>query len=573
MMALSKRNDEPERASRPYDKGRDGFVFGEGAGVLVLESARARGGARGDGSTPRSPAPGITSDGHHIAQPDPDGRRRDRARCAFALEDAGVTPGRHRAPQRARHLDAAGRRRRGQRHPRRARRRVDHVAVSATKSMTGHLLGAAGAVESIATVLALHHRTAPPTINLDDPDDDVDLDVVSGEPRAPLPGRRHRRPLNNSFGFGGHNVALALPERVVTARAQPAVRRRTTVDPRNPKVRLAALFDPGSFTTITAEDDSGMLAGDRPDRRHAGGRLRSDPTVQGGAMGVGRLQGRSSPRTPARWPTAARSSGCGTPAAPGCARASLSLHAVGEVFAIMTRASGRIPQISVVLGAAAGGAAYGPALTDIVILGPAGRVFVTGPDVVRSVTGEDVDMERLGGPEPHGRRSGVVHVTTDTEAEALGAARTIAPLLGAAGRRSATVDDVDLGGLLPDVREAGVRRAPARRAGLLDEGTGARAARAVGAEHRRRRWAASAAAPSASSRTTRCGSAAASTRRRPRRPPGSCGCATRSACRWSCSSTCPATCPASARSGRASSAAAPSCCTRSPSASCRGSPW
>ena len=101
----------------------------------------------------------------------------------------------------------------------------------------------------------------------------------------------------------------------------------------------------------------------------------------------------------------------------------LSLHAVGLVFAIMTRASGKIPQISVVLGAAAGGAAYGPALTDIVILGPAGRVFVTGPDVVRSVTGEDVDTERLGGPETHGRRCGVVHVAADSEAEALDAAR------------------------------------------------------------------------------------------------------------------------------------------------------
>ena len=91
----------------------------------------------------------------------------------------------------------------------------------------------------------------------------------------------------------------------------------------------------------------------------------------------------------------------------------VSLHAVGEVFAIMTRASGKVPQISVVLGPAAGGAAYGPALTDVVILGPEGRVFVTGPDVVRSVTGEDVDALRLGGPEPHGRRSGVVHVVAD----------------------------------------------------------------------------------------------------------------------------------------------------------------
>src|SRR6266702_1625911 len=89
-----------------------------------------------------------------------------------------------------------------------------------------------------------------------------------------------------------------------------------------------------------------------------------------------------------------------------------SLHAVGTVFAAMTRASGVVPQISVVLGASAGGAAYGPALTDVVILSGQGRIFVTGPDVVRSVTGEDVDMERLGGPEPHSRRSGVVHLVT-----------------------------------------------------------------------------------------------------------------------------------------------------------------
>src|SRR3546814_9969777 len=108
----------------------------------------------------------------------------------------------------------------------------------------------------------------------------------------------------------------------------------------------------------------------------------------------------------------------------------LSLHALGEIFHIMTQASGRIPQISVVLGPAAGGAAYGPALTDVVILGPEGRIFVTGPDVVRSVTGEDVDMLRLGGPEPHGRRSGVVHILTQSEAEALSRARSVASLLG-----------------------------------------------------------------------------------------------------------------------------------------------
>jgi len=105
------------------------------------------------------------------------------------------------------------------------------------------------------------------------------------------------------------------------------------------------------------------------------------------------------------------------------------LDSVAKVFSAQTRASGRVPQISVVLGPAAGGAAYGPALTDIVVLGPAGRVFVTGPDVVRRVTGEDVDMLRLGGPEPHGRRSGVVHIVSDTDDDALDTAAQLAHLL------------------------------------------------------------------------------------------------------------------------------------------------
>src|SRR5580698_1354803 len=143
-----------------------------------------------------------------------------------------------------------------------------------------------------------------------------------------------------------------------------------------------------------------------------------------------------------------------------------SLHAVGLVFAAMTRASGKVPQISVVLGPAAGGAAYGPALTDLVILSDRGRIFVTGPDVVRSVTGEDVDMERLGGPEPHSRRSGVVHLVTATDAEALSTARELAVLLGQQGtmysglpgdassdghgRAAGALGEVDLGALLPD---------------------------------------------------------------------------------------------------------------------------
>jgi acetyl-CoA/propionyl-CoA carboxylase carboxyl transferase subunit len=128
-----------------------------------------------------------------------------------------------------------------------------------------------------------------------------------------------------------------------------------------------------------------------------------------------------------------------------------SLDGVGRVFAAMTRISGKVPQISIVLGPAAGGAAYGPALTDIVILGPEGRIFVTGPEVIRSVTGEQVDMERLGGPDPHGRRSGVVHLVSDTEADALEEGRRLAHLLGRQGSLDMTsIDDPDLGDLLPE---------------------------------------------------------------------------------------------------------------------------
>jgi acetyl-CoA/propionyl-CoA carboxylase carboxyl transferase subunit len=127
----------------------------------------------------------------------------------------------------------------------------------------------------------------------------------------------------------------------------------------------------------------------------------------------------------------------------------MSRHAVGPIFHLRTPASGKSPQISVVLGPAAGGAAYGPALTDVVILGPEGRVFVTGPDVVRSVTGEDVDALRLGGPEPHGRRSGVVHVVAPTQEDAYGEARRLAALLGDQ-REIGEVEDRDLSESMPD---------------------------------------------------------------------------------------------------------------------------
>jgi len=221
-------------------------------------------------------------------------------------------------------------------------------------------------------------------------------------------------------------------------------------DPRAPRTRLGNLFDDGEFTTITPEDDRGVLA--------AVGRVHgtqvvafaTDPTVQGGAMGnegcraivtaYDRAFADSSPII-GLWHSG------GARLREGVA----SLDAVGRVFAAMTRISGKVPQISVVLGPAAGGAAYGPALTDIVIMAPGGRIFVTGPEVVKSVTGEDVDMDNLGGPEPHGRRSGVVHITTDDEAEAMERARSLASLLGSQGSLNIdAIEDIDMGAYLPD---------------------------------------------------------------------------------------------------------------------------
>src|SRR5215207_4868060 len=153
-----------------------------------------------------------------------------------------------------------------------------------------------------------------------------------------------------------------------------------------------------------------------------------------------------------------------------------ALDAVGQVFAAMVRSSGRLPQLSIVLGPAAGGAAYGPALTDIVVMGPGGRVFVTGPDVVRSVTGEDVDMERLGGPETHGRRSGVVHVVASSDAEALAQGRLLTELLARPGRVDpGSLDPRDLGELLPDNPKRAYDVHPLI-AGLLDHADGGGAA-------------------------------------------------------------------------------------------------
>src|SRR5579863_5498457 len=224
--------------------------------------------------------------------------------------------------------------------------------------------------------------------------------------------------------------------------------------PRDPRERLAALFDPGTLELLPAEGDerSGVVAG--VGLVHGSGvvAFASDSRVQGGAMGSGgcaAIVAAYSEAVSRGVPIVGLWHSGGARLAEGVA----SLHAVGTVFAAMTMASGRVPQISVVLGAAAGGAAYGPALTDIVILSGLGRIFVTGPDVVRSVTGEDVDAARLGGPEPHSRRSGVVHVVTETDAAALDRARELAALLSDQGKiceDDPVSADHDLSGLLTE---------------------------------------------------------------------------------------------------------------------------
>jgi acetyl-CoA/propionyl-CoA carboxylase carboxyl transferase subunit len=222
----------------------------------------------------------------------------------------------------------------------------------------------------------------------------------------------------------------------------------TTLDPRSPVARLTALFDEGSLNTITADDDSGVLAATGTMFGTAAVAFACDPTIQGGAMGSAGCRAIEVAYERALAddvPIVGLWHSGGARLREGVE----SLDAVGRIFAAMTRASGKVPQISVVLGPAAGGAAYGPALTDIVIMGPAGRIFVTGPDVVRSVTGEDVDMERLGGAEVHGRRSGVVHVLTDSEEDALDRARVLTDLLGNQGKIGEVID-VDLEALLPE---------------------------------------------------------------------------------------------------------------------------
>jgi len=206
MRALSLRNDEPERASRPFDKGRDGFVLGEGAGMVVLESESHAAGRNARVYAVAAGA-GYSADAHHIAQPDPEGAGAVLA-IRRALENARVEAA------QVTHVNAhatstpAGDVVEAQAIATALGDAAAGVVVSATKSMTGHLLGGAGAVESVAAIMALHDRIAPPTINVDDLEDNLGVEIAVKptdlHPRGPEP----MAVINNSFGFGGHNVAV-----------------------------------------------------------------------------------------------------------------------------------------------------------------------------------------------------------------------------------------------------------------------------------------------------------------------------------------------------------------------------
>jgi len=202
LRALSTRNDEPERASRPFDKDRDGFIVGEGAGVIILEELE---GARQRGARVYAELVGygMSADAYHITAPSEDGDGAYRVMLA-ALKSAGI------APSSVAYINAHGTStEHGDKIETLAIKRcfgehATELAVSSTKSMTGHLLGAAGGLEAGITTLAVYHQVVPPTINLDEADPECDLDYVANEKRAmPI-----EYALSNSFGFGGTNAAL-----------------------------------------------------------------------------------------------------------------------------------------------------------------------------------------------------------------------------------------------------------------------------------------------------------------------------------------------------------------------------
>jgi acetyl-CoA/propionyl-CoA carboxylase carboxyl transferase subunit len=236
--------------------------------------------------------------------------------------------------------------------------------------------------------------------------------------------------------------------------------------------RLTALFDDGSLQYVASQVDGvGAVSATGEINGRKVVAFANDPSFQGGALGAAEgavIVDAYAIAMKDQCPIVGIWHSGGARLQEGIG----ALKPFGDIFRVMTQASGKIPQVSVVLGPAAGGGAYGPALTDIVILGPEGRIFVTGPDVVRSVTGEDVDMLRLGGPEPHGRRSGVVHVVSETEEQAIADTRNITDLLGNQGLLDTSkIADVDMGALLPEQSNRAYDAHPIVES-VIDAGTG-----------------------------------------------------------------------------------------------------
>ena len=223
-------------------------------------------------------------------------------------------------------------------------------------------------------------------------------------------------------------------------------------DPKDPEVRIKKLIDSGSFEFLLPRTDSGMIAATGTIKGNKVVVFASDATSKSGALGI---EGSNVILAAYREAMSYQLPIIGIWHSGG-ARLSdgvLSLDAFGQVFNAMVLASGRIPQLSLVLGPTAGGGAYGPALTDVVVLAPEGRIFVTGPDVVKSVTGEDIDIAALGGPEAHSKNSGVAHVIAPTEEIAFTEIQDLVSLFADQGHFNSDIKDVDLGIYVPPVEK------------------------------------------------------------------------------------------------------------------------
>jgi acetyl-CoA/propionyl-CoA carboxylase carboxyl transferase subunit len=221
-------------------------------------------------------------------------------------------------------------------------------------------------------------------------------------------------------------------------------------DRKDPQLRIERLVDEGSFEYLVPRTDCGMIAATGLIKGNKAVVFASDATSKSGALGIeGSLVIRAAYREAMAFqlPIIGIWHSGGARLSDGV----LSLDAFGQVFQAMVSASGRIPQLSLVLGPTAGGGAYGPALTDVVVLAPEGRIFVTGPDVVKSVTGEDIDIAALGGPEAHSKNSGVAHVIAPDEETAFNEIKDLVSLFADQGHFKADITEIDLSQLVPPI--------------------------------------------------------------------------------------------------------------------------